>query len=215
MDDSFLKNIKRDVVSERNGGSPENPMAAGPAPTGKQNSAPKPTGTSDFKPKYRPCVGNQVNKCMSGLQPAKPYGGKQAPACARADGSKGSLPRLNEKEAEKAATAYCKSLIKSEVVLKKLVDMKKRPYPLTFKGTAEDKKTMTLYVSYDVAACPKDKKTSELDFKKLGQKACEESFNDINKVCVQDKKGKDYNKDFTLMGGVYRNECAIWSLNTR
>jgi hypothetical protein len=55
---------------------------------------------------------------------------------------------------------------------------------------------------------------TQVDFKSLGQAECYSNmYTSISKVCVQDQMWTDYNPDFTLEGGVFENDCAIWSIS--
>ena len=162
-----------------------------------------------------PCSGNQVQEsCVAGTLPsATPYSGIQPPSCAKADGSPGSDPRINKGKASQAAADYCQSLIKDNVVLT-AKSTNTRPY--IQEGGAENKKAILLIVLYDVVACPTDKSKSTLDFKVLGQDACVKNFVDyISQICAQDSTWTAFNPDFTLQGGVIRNDCAIWSLGAQ
>jgi hypothetical protein len=86
--------------------------------------------------------------------------------------------------------------------------------PYTVKGVAEGGAQMTLDILYDVDGCPTDKSKNTVDFKAMGQDECVMNmYTAVSTVCAQDKTWKDYNADFTLEGGTYMNDCAIWSIS--
>jgi hypothetical protein len=104
------------------------------------------------------CSGNQVE--VSGCIPAAiasatAYSGVQPPACDKADGDAGTLPRINTTIAAQAAVGYCTALISSGIVLT-ATDSDTKPY--TQAGVAEYNSAMTLTVMF---ACKLAQLTSQ------------------------------------------------------
>lgn len=172
-----------------------------------------PSSTSKPSSTATPCQGNQVevSGCAAATLPSStPYSGVKTPSCDCADGDAGSQPRLNDAKAQAAAANYCSQLIKSGVVLS-ATNSDYAPY--TEPGAAENNAAMSLTVMYDVEACPQDKSIATVDFKKMGQAECYANmYTAISEVCAQDSTWAEYNKDFTLEGGVFENDCALWSM---
>lgn len=173
------------------------------------------SSTSTAASTATPCQGNQVevSGCAAGSLPSStPYSGVKTPSCVRADGDAGSQPRLNDSKAQAAAADYCSQLISKSVVL----SAKNSDYaPYTEPGVAENGASMSLTVLFDVEACPTDKSKTTLDFKALGQTECYQNmYTAIAEVCAQDSTWKEYNKDFTLEGGVFENDCGLWALTS-
>jgi hypothetical protein len=160
------------------------------------------------------CSGNQVEAsgCIpAAIASATAYSGVQPPACDKADGDAGTLPRVNATIAAQAAADYCAALISSGVVLT-ATDSDTKPY--TEAGVAENNSAMTLTVIFAVQACPTDQSMKQVDFKSLGQAECYSNmYTSISEVCAQDKTWSDYNPNFTLEGGVFENDCAMWSIS--
>lgn len=74
---------------------------------------------------------------------------------------------------------------------------------------------MTLAIQFDLSACPTDKSTSVLDFVALGLDACyEDMYTQLSNVCAQDSTWSDWNPDYSLEGGVYAADCALWSISS-
>jgi hypothetical protein len=123
------------------------------------------------------------------------------------------LPRINDAKAKQAATDYCAQLIKDNVVLSaQSSDVK----PYTQAGVAENKAAMTLSVMFAVQACPTDKSKTTVDFKALGKDECfTNMYTAISSMCAQDKTWTKYNADFSLEGGVYENDCGVWSISAK
>ena len=172
----------------------------------KPNLTTTPTSTPD-------CTGNQVQgTCTAGALPSlPPYSGPQPPSCDKADGAGTPYPRLNATQAEKAASAYCSTLISGNIVL----DGKdSNPEPYTVAGVAENSTDMVLTVMYDISACPTDKSNSTIDFASLGLNECfADLYTTVSEYCSQDSTWGNYNKDYTLEGGVYEGDCGLWSLS--
>jgi hypothetical protein len=85
--------------------------------------------------------------------------------------------------------------------------------PYTQTGVTENNAAMTLTVLFAIQACPTDKSKTTVDFKALGQAECYSNlYTAIATVCVQDNTWTKYNPNFTLEGGVFENDCAVWSL---
>lgn len=162
------------------------------------------------------CSGNQVE--VSGCIPAaiasaSPYSGIKFPACDKSDGDTGTLPRINATQAAQAAADYCAALISDGVILT-AADSNTKPY--TEAGVAEDQTAITLTVLFAVQACPTDQSMQQVDFKSIGQDECYSNmYTYISGVCSQDKTWSNYNPDFTLEGGVFENDCAIWSISAK
>jgi hypothetical protein len=160
-----------------------------------------------------PCQGNQVevSGCAAATYPSStPYSGLKPPSCDRADGDPGTNPRLNDAKAQAAAADYCSQLISNGVVLS---DTHSVYAPYTKPGAAENNAAMSLTVIYDVEACPEDMSMTTVDFTAMGQDNCYANmYTAIAQVCAQDATWAEYNADFTLEGGVFENDCALWGL---
>lgn len=72
---------------------------------------------------------------------------------------------------------------------------------------------MLLSIRFDITACDKNQESSVLELKKLGLEQCKSNFRQIEVVCAQDKGWARFDPEFTLEGGVYGRDCAIWSLS--
>lgn len=157
------------------------------------------------------CSGNQVQEsCVGGSLPsATPYSGPVAPSCDKADGSAGSLPRINETQAINAANTYCNDLVNQKTVLSATSTTVN---PLTVKGVAENGASMTYTILYDVNYCPSDKSVTTVDFGAMGESTCFTNLYTALATCAQDSTWTNYNPQYTLEGGVYGYNCALWSL---
>lgn len=158
------------------------------------------------------CQGNQVQgPCTAGTLPsAAPYTGVQGPSCDKATGAGSPNPRIDKDKASKAAADWCAARISDGLVLDAT---SASPKADTIAGAAENNGDLALVVLFDVTACPADKSKTKLDFKALGQEACEmDLFGAISEVCEEDSTWTNYNKDFTLEGGTFASDCGLWSL---
>lgn len=139
-----------------------------------------------------------------------PYSGVQPPSCANGDGDPGTSPRINDTQAAKAASTYCAQLISDGIVLS-ASGASVNAY--TVKGVAENNAAMSLDVLFDISSCPTNKVNSTVDFKSLGLDECFANFyTTLADVCEQDHTWEDYNPDFTMEGGVFANDCGLWSI---
>jgi hypothetical protein len=56
----------------------------------------------------------------------------------------------------------------------------------------------------------------EINFAKLGYDECYMNlYTAISEVCAQDSTWGDYNKDYTIEGGVYGADCGIWAMTSQ
>ena len=159
------------------------------------------------------CIGNQVQgTCMAGSLPsAAPYSGTQGPSCEKDFGGAGSTgPRLNSDKASQAANNWCAARISEGLVLD---GNSGNPKADVTKSVAEGGKDMVLNVMFDVTACPSDKSKTTLNFTALGQQNCgQDLYTAIETVCQEDRTWANFNKDFTLQGGVFGADCGLWSI---
>ena len=168
----------------------------------KANRDPAVTGT---------CQGNQVlgNCTSSSYGNAANFTGEQSPSCFKANGSSDEIYyRLNTSIATTAANQYCTELVANHTVLQSGAS---QPEPYIVKGAGENGTDLMLSVLYDEAACPADKSNTTLDFSTYTEAAC--GYNLIvpfTTECVQDSTWGDYHKNYTLMGGVFMDACALW-----
>lgn len=144
------------------------------------------------------------------LPKADPYSGIQAPMCMKADGSPGSSPRLNQAAAREAAAGYCKNMVNSKWILKRGAS----PAPAVVTGKAEGEKSMILSIMWYEPSCAKDKHTDVYDFGKISVDTCMDNMiTALSATCKIDKSwGAKWNKDYELQGGVWANDCAMYSL---
>jgi hypothetical protein len=64
--------------------------------------------------------------------------------------------------------------------------------------------------------CPTDKSVSTVDFAKLGYNECYSNlYTAISEVCAQGSTWADYNEQYTLEGGVFGNDCALWAMTSQ
>ena len=147
---------------------------------------------------------------LKALPSPTPYSGTQGPSCDKAAGSGSPNPRINIKQAENGASKYCVALAQSGVVLS--AD-NTSPKPFVVPGAAENNNDIALLVLFDVSACPTDKSSSTVDFSKLSVQQCQaDLFSAVSEACVQDSTWKDYNPQYTLEGGAFGADCAMWSM---
>jgi hypothetical protein len=172
-----------------------------------------PSSTSAPSSTATPCQGNQVevSGCAAATLPSStPYSGVKPPSCDRTDGDAGTQSRLNDAKAQAAAADYCSQLISNSVVLS-ATNSDYTPY--TEPGAAENNAAMSLTVMYDVEACPEDMSMTTVDFKAMGPDECYANmYTAIAEVCAQDSTWVEYNANFTLEGGIFENDCALWAI---
>ena len=159
-----------------------------------------------------PCQGNQVQgSCKAGSLPsAAPYTGVQGPSCDKATGAGSPNPRINKDKASQAAADWCAARMSDGLVLDATSSVPKTDI---IDGAAENNGDLAIAVLFDVTACPKDASKTKLDFKALGQQACEmDLFGAISEICEEDSTWTNYNKDYTLEGGIFASDCGLWSL---
>ncbi|KAF4632520.1 hypothetical protein G7Y89_g5607 [Cudoniella acicularis] len=116
--------------------------------------------------------------------------------------------RLNASIATDAANQYCTELVSNKTVLR---SGNSGPEPYIVHQAGENGTDLILSVLYDEAACPTDHSNTTLDFSTFTSAAC--NFNFIYPFtleCVQDSTWGDYNANYTLMGGVFMDSCALW-----
>lgn len=171
-----------------------------------------PAGTSSTpKPKGKPCEGNQVttDNCVQATFPSnlKPESGPQQPICMKYDGK--SVLRINEDEAKKGVSEYCNNLIEGKVKLDKSYTS---PKPGIISGGAENNGDIAISVAFWDVACDKGK--SSIDFGSMSLQECYDNFyTTIDQFCAQDSTwGKEFNPDAQLEGGLWGNQCGMWSL---
>jgi hypothetical protein len=128
----------------------------------------------------------------------------------KADGSPGSSPRLNQAAAREAAAGYCKNMVNSKWILKRGAS----PAPAVVTGKAEGEKSMILSIMWYEPSCAKDKHTDVYDFGKISVDTCMDNMiTALSATCKIDKSwGAKWNKDYELQGGVWANDCAMYSL---
>ncbi len=161
------------------------------------------------------CIGNQVQgTCLADSLPsAAPYSEYQGPSCDKAAGPGSPNPRINIKQAEDGASKYCAALAQGGVVLSADHTF---PKPFVVPGVAENNHDLALQVLFDVSACPTDKSSSTVDFSKLSIQLCQaDLFSALSEVCAQDSTWKDYNPQYTLEGGLFGADCALWSMRAQ
>jgi hypothetical protein len=114
-------------------------------------------------------------------------------------------------QAGQAAADYCATLISDQEVLSA---QNTSPKPYVVPKAAENGADMAVSILFDITACPSNKANSTVDFVKLGQTQCEEDlYGALSEVCAEDKTWSNFNPDFTMEGGVYANDCALWAIN--
>lgn len=179
--------------------------------TATPTSSTLPTSTVPAGPTL--CQGNQVQEtnCIGAELPSvTPYSGVMPPECAKADGEAGSLPRINATQASDAVSSYCNRLMSDNIVLSAHSDPV-NPYAVI--GVAENNSDMTLSILFDIDGCPTNESVSMIDFQSLGLQACWTNFFYFFSImCAQDSTWTDYNPQFTIEGGVFLNDCGVWSL---
>jgi hypothetical protein len=147
---------------------------------------------------------------QASLPSSSPDSGIQQPVCYKVDDPSTLYLRFNIDKAKEAASAFCASLISRGVVL----DAQHTTIsPYIVSGAAENNGSLALTVLFDVDSCPTDKSMQSVDFAKLGQTECENDlFVAISEVCAQDSTWGDFNPDYTVEGGVFANDCGLWSM---
>ncbi|KAL9106503.1 MAG: hypothetical protein Q9227_008482 [Pyrenula ochraceoflavens] len=161
------------------------------------------------------CQGNQVqlSDCQQQHYPSDmpDFSGPQQPICNKVDTGDNPFLKINADKAQQAAATYCANLKSSKIVLnaQNTQPGKSGIQP----DAAENGGDAALSVLFDIKACPTDKKTTSIDFSTYDQTKCVENFYGIfNQICVIDSTWGSYDKDYTLMGGVFLNDCAMWGL---
>lgn len=168
--------------------------------------------TTGSTPSPTPCVGNQVQgSCVAATLPsATPFSGPETPVCSKADGSEGSLPRLNATVALEAASRYCQNLVDDKVILAKDGGSPKAGVE---PGAAEGGADMALAVVFREEACPEDHSISEVDFGKLGPEGCFDLlYTQLEQACSQDSTWADYDPEWTFQGGVWAGQCGMFGI---
>lgn len=159
------------------------------------------------------CQGNQVwEDCATGQLPnSEDFSGQYGPVCMKADGTDGSKPRLSEQGLSKGASEYCQFLIDKKWLFKEGAPT---PHPSVVDGVAENGAPMVLSIMYYKPGCPEDKSTSENFFGNMKLEDCVANLSQsISQVCgMKDPAWDKYNKDFTVMGGVYAKDCLLWTV---
>ncbi|KAL9024262.1 MAG: hypothetical protein Q9196_006642 [Gyalolechia fulgens] len=158
------------------------------------------------------CQGNQIEgSCTEGHYPTlAPYSGVQQPICHKVDDDQNDFVRINDDKAKQAASDYCNNLKSGGVVLSATSD---NPKPGTVVGAAEKGGMLSLTVQFDVAGCPTDKSMSTIDFTKMSSDECVQNlYLAVSTDCSQDSTWGDYDPNYTLEGGVFLNDCGLWSM---
>ena len=131
------------------------------------------------------CVGNQIQgSCVQAHEPSStPDSGPLVPVCNKVDSTTDDFLRINDTQAQKAATTYCANLISSGTVL----DSKGgEPKAGTQPNAAEKGGTLALSVVFDADSCGPGTAAQDqkIDFKALGQDQCFDAlYTSISQYC--------------------------------
>ena len=119
---------------------------------------------------------------------------------------------FNDTKAAQGAADYCSQLISAGVVLSSSTSS---PAAGHVDNAAENGGFIALTVLFDAAYCDPGTSSEDqkLDFKAFGQDQCEQYlYQELAQFCAKDSTWGDYNPDYSLEGGVYGANCALWSM---
>lgn len=178
-----------------------------PPPTASLTTTPPPSSV-------RACVGNQIaGSCtQASLKSATPNSGPQTPVCWKV--GTGHYVRFNASQAALDVTKYCADLISSDTIIN--AQHTAPPVGHSVSGGAEKGGEITLNVLFDVNSCDPgtSKADQKVDFAAIGQDTCYENlYTALAQICAQDSTWGDYDADYTLEGGSWARNCAIWSMS--
>ena len=162
------------------------------------------------------CQGNQVQLPTCKQQHYDPNmkdysGGTTPPLCTKVDDGDNPFLKINDAKAKQGAADYCASLKSSKVVLDAQHTQVGKPGLIH--DAAENGGDLAFSVLFDIKGCPPDKKTTNIDFGAMDSKECFDNFYTyFSQVCVIDSTWGSYNKDYTLMGGTWLNDCGMWGM---
>lgn len=159
------------------------------------------------------CVGNQIEgSCSQASFPSStPDSGLMTPICWKV-GTNNNL-RFNASQAAQGVADYCATLISSNTIINA---QHTAPVDGTVRGGAEKGGTIKLNILFDVNSCDPGTSTADqkFDFAAMGQDTCYQNlYTALANACAQDPTWKDYDADYTLDGGAWAGQCAIWSMS--
>lgn len=178
-----------------------------PPPAASLTTAPPPSSV-------RACIGNQIaGSCtQASLKSSTPNSGPQTPVCWKVETN--HYVRFNASKAAQAVARYCADLISSKTIIN--AQHTAPSVGKTVSGGAEKGGEITLNILFDVNSCDPGTSTADqkVDFAAMGQDTCYENlYTALAQICAQDSTWRDYDANYTLEGGAWARNCAIWSMS--